>query len=218
MIRTGAAIFYLRHSHLCLSAFHPLQLRDPRAPQKNASLASRWDCTSSALSTHREKVLCDLHTRPRHIRSISETKVFRWQQPQPDFFSFLLSVTWPSLLKAFNPQGPSPWYAVCNILGFFGVLFLVPETKGKTFEELDQFFSIRSRDHAAYGLRQSVYFLINTSSDKISGLSSCEKRIQWTITQEVSRRRSNVMQPLGFKQAHKLESSQFIVDHWGHYS
>jgi len=74
------------------------------------------------------------------------------------FFNFILSVTWPSLLKAFKPQGAFSWYAVWNIIGFFGVLFLVPETKSKTLEELDQVFGVRSRDHAAYGLRQFFYF------------------------------------------------------------
>ena len=74
------------------------------------------------------------------------------------FFNFVLSVTWPSLLKAFKPQGAFAWYAVWNIIGFFGVLFLVPETKGKTLEELDQVFGVPSRHHAAYGLRQFFYF------------------------------------------------------------
>ncbi|KAG4426463.1 hypothetical protein IFR04_000345 [Cadophora malorum] len=74
------------------------------------------------------------------------------------FFNFILAVTWPSLLKAFKPQGAFAWYAIWNLIGFTGVLFLVPETKGKTLEELDQVFSVRSRDHAAYGGRQFIYF------------------------------------------------------------
>ena len=74
------------------------------------------------------------------------------------FFNFILSVTWPSLLKAFKPQGAFSWYAVWNIIGFLGVLFFVPETKGKTLEELDQVFGVRTRDHAAYGGRQFIYF------------------------------------------------------------
>ncbi|KAF4625198.1 hypothetical protein G7Y89_g12970 [Cudoniella acicularis] len=74
------------------------------------------------------------------------------------FFNFVLSVTWPSLVKAFQPQGAFAWYACWNIIGFFGVLFFVPETKGRTLEELDQVFSVRTRDHAAYGSRQLVYF------------------------------------------------------------
>lgn len=74
------------------------------------------------------------------------------------FFNFILSVTWPSLLKAFKQQGAFSWYAVWNIIGFLGVLFFVPETKGKTLEELDQVFGVRTRDHAAYGARQFLYF------------------------------------------------------------
>ncbi|TAQ84696.1 hypothetical protein B7494_g6970 [Chlorociboria aeruginascens] len=74
------------------------------------------------------------------------------------FFNFILSVTWPSLLRAFKPQGAFSWYATWNLIGFFGVLFFVPETKGKTLEELDQVFGVRTRDHAAYGLRQFFNF------------------------------------------------------------
>lgn len=57
------------------------------------------------------------------------------------FFNFVLSVTWPSLLAAFKPQGAFGWYAAWNIIGFFLVLFFVVETKGKTLEELDMVFS-----------------------------------------------------------------------------
>lgn len=35
------------------------------------------------------------------------------------FFNFILSVTWPSLLRAFKPQGAFGWYAAWNIVGFF---------------------------------------------------------------------------------------------------
>jgi hypothetical protein len=75
------------------------------------------------------------------------------------FFNFILSITWPSLLKAFKPQGAFSWYACWNIIGFLGVLFFVPETKGRSLEELDQVFSVRTRDHAAYGARQVGYFV-----------------------------------------------------------
>lgn len=34
----------------------------------------------------------------------------------------------------------------------------MPETKGKTLEELDQVFGVRTRDHAAYGWRQLGFF------------------------------------------------------------
>lgn len=38
------------------------------------------------------------------------------------------------------------------------VLLFMPETKGKTLEELDQVFSVPTRLHAWYGLRQIRYF------------------------------------------------------------
>lgn len=74
------------------------------------------------------------------------------------FFNFLLSITWPSLQTAFTPTGAFSWYAGWNIVGFVLVLLFLPETKGKTLEELDQVFSVPTHIHAAYGLRQVPYF------------------------------------------------------------
>lgn len=74
------------------------------------------------------------------------------------FFNFVLSITWPSLQTAFTATGAFSWYAGWNIVGFFLVLFFLPETKGKTLEELDQVFGMSTRAHAAYGARQVPYF------------------------------------------------------------
>ncbi|KAL8679738.1 MAG: hypothetical protein Q9224_000276 [Gallowayella concinna] len=74
------------------------------------------------------------------------------------FFNSVLSITWPSLQTAFTTQGAFSWYAAWNIVGFFLILMLMPETKGKTLEELDQVFSVPTNVHARYGLRQLRYF------------------------------------------------------------
>ena len=57
------------------------------------------------------------------------------------FFNFVLSITWPSLQTAFTTQGAFAFYATWNLIGWVLVLLFVPETKGKTLEELDQVFS-----------------------------------------------------------------------------
>jgi len=75
------------------------------------------------------------------------------------FFNFLLSMTWPSLSATFTTPGGFAWYATWNIIGFVLVLLFMPETKGKTLEELDQVFSVPTRMHMAYGLRQIPYFI-----------------------------------------------------------
>lgn len=75
------------------------------------------------------------------------------------FFNAVLSITWPSMQTAFTTQGAFSWYATWNIVGFFLILTLLPETKGKTLEELDQVFSVPSSVHARYGVRQLRYFL-----------------------------------------------------------
>jgi sugar porter (SP) family MFS transporter len=44
-------------------------------------------------------------------------------------FNFILSLTWPSLLKAFGPQGAFGYYAAWNCFGAIFAYFLLPETK-----------------------------------------------------------------------------------------
>ncbi|CAI7607930.1 unnamed protein product [Penicillium bialowiezense] len=74
------------------------------------------------------------------------------------FFNFVLGVTWPTLQAALTPQGAFSWYAAWCVVGWWLVLLFMPETKGKTLEELDQVFSLPTRIHAGYGLRQIPYF------------------------------------------------------------
>lgn len=69
------------------------------------------------------------------------------------FFNFVLSLTWPSLLKRFKPQGAFGWYAAWNAIGFFLVLWFLPETKGLTLEELDEVFDVPAEQHAVYQTR-----------------------------------------------------------------
>ncbi|ODQ79690.1 hypothetical protein BABINDRAFT_161408 [Babjeviella inositovora NRRL Y-12698] len=66
------------------------------------------------------------------------------------FFNFVLSLTWPSLVKAFKPQGAFGWYAAWNMVGFFLVLWFLPETKSLTLEELDEVFDVPVWQHASY--------------------------------------------------------------------
>lgn len=73
------------------------------------------------------------------------------------FFNFILAFTWPRLRNAFTVQGAFGFYAGWNIVGFFLVLFLLPETKGLTLEELDDVFSVPLTKHAAYRAREFVH-------------------------------------------------------------
>ena len=91
---------------------------------------------------------------PLHVRAygMSLATATTW------FFNMVLSITWPSLQTSFKPQGAFGWYAAWNFIGWILVLLFVPETKGKTLEELDFVFNIATRTQAAYGLRQAVWF------------------------------------------------------------
>ncbi|KAK4055364.1 hypothetical protein OIO90_003202 [Microbotryomycetes sp. JL221] len=75
------------------------------------------------------------------------------------FFNFVLALTFPRLLTAFQPQGAFGFYAAWCAVGFVLVLLFVPETKQLTLEELDQVFSVPTKKHALYQLRQVPYFI-----------------------------------------------------------
>ncbi|ODV77181.1 uncharacterized protein CANTADRAFT_27107 [Suhomyces tanzawaensis NRRL Y-17324] len=66
------------------------------------------------------------------------------------FFNFILAFSWPEMMQAFTPTGAFGWYAAWNVIGFFMVLWFLPETKGLTLEELDDVFSIPAMTHARY--------------------------------------------------------------------
>ncbi|KAF4552279.1 Sugar (and other) transporter-like protein 45 [Elsinoe fawcettii] len=71
-------------------------------------------------------------------------------------WNFILALTWPSLVAAFEPQGAFSWYAAWNIFGFVFTWFCLPETKERPLEELDAVFNIRTRDHAMYYLKKTA--------------------------------------------------------------
>jgi len=73
-------------------------------------------------------------------------------------FNGVLAITFPSLSAAFTPSGAFYYYAAWNIIGWFAVLLFLPETAKMSLEELDAAFSVPTRHHAAWGLRQPKYW------------------------------------------------------------
>jgi hypothetical protein len=87
----------------------------------------------------------------------------------------VLAISFPSLLKAFKPQGAFGWYAAwcmsmyslhsfeiigvitISAVGWTAVLFTLPETKALTLEELDFVFSVSTIRHAKYQLKNAIW-------------------------------------------------------------
>ncbi|KAL2869062.1 sugar porter family MFS transporter [Aspergillus lucknowensis] len=65
-------------------------------------------------------------------------------------FNFIVSLTWLPLVAAFSPQGAFGWYAAWNVFGWITCYFCLPETKALSLEELDQVFSVPTRQHIAH--------------------------------------------------------------------
>ncbi|PYH88618.1 hypothetical protein BO71DRAFT_488613 [Aspergillus ellipticus CBS 707.79] len=88
---------------------------------------------------------------PLQVREVGMS----WATATTWCFNFILSFTWPLLLSAFKAQGAFGWYAAWCVVGWFMVLLFVPETKELTLEELDQVFSVPTRKHASYQLKNA---------------------------------------------------------------
>jgi len=72
----------------------------------------------------------------------------------------VLSITFPRMVGALTITGAFGFYAALNVTAFVMIFFLVPETKQRTLEELDQIFSVPTRVFIRYQLTQALpYFL-----------------------------------------------------------
>ncbi|KAH8435109.1 sugar porter family MFS transporter [Aspergillus melleus] len=90
---------------------------------------------------------------PLHVREVGMS----WATATTWCFNFILSFSWEPLKAAFKPQGAFAWYAAWCLIGWVLVLLFVPETKSLTLEELDQVFSVPTRKHAMYQLKNAVW-------------------------------------------------------------
>ncbi|KAJ2905264.1 MFS sugar transporter [Zalerion maritima] len=77
-----------------------------------------------------------------------------------DFFNAILALTFPRLLAGIGPQGAFTLYAALNILGWVAVLLFVPETKGRSLEELEVVFDVGLRDIARYNIIQAKNYVL----------------------------------------------------------
>ena len=74
-------------------------------------------------------------------------------------FNSLLAMTWPPMAAAMTPTGAFAFYSACNLVGWSLVLLFMPETKGRTLEELDEVFGVPLASRVAYGRAQAAWFI-----------------------------------------------------------
>ncbi|KAJ7128898.1 hypothetical protein C8R43DRAFT_1090095 [Mycena crocata] len=76
------------------------------------------------------------------------------------FFAAVLSVTFPRILHSFGPIGAFGFYAGLNVLAFFMIFLLLPETKQRTLEELDHVFAVPTSKHVNYQVKTYLPYFI----------------------------------------------------------
>ncbi|KAJ5808106.1 hypothetical protein N7474_009375 [Penicillium riverlandense] len=88
---------------------------------------------------------------PLHVREVGMS----WATATTWCFNFIISLSWPAMSASFGSTGSFGWYAAWCVIGWFLVLLFVPETKALTLEELDQVFSVSTRKHASYQIKNA---------------------------------------------------------------
>lgn len=63
-------------------------------------------------------------------------------------FNFVISFTFPAMMKSMGTDGAFCFYGACNFAGAIYVWFYFPETKERSLEALDSVFSGTNRAHA----------------------------------------------------------------------
>ncbi|KAL8899610.1 MAG: hypothetical protein Q9207_006106 [Kuettlingeria erythrocarpa] len=97
--------------------------------------------------------LYSAESMPLYVRDVgmSMATALTW------FFNFLLAVTFPKFQDAFSNTGAFGYYAAWCMIGWVLILLFVPETKDLTLEQLDARFSISSKSHARFAVRQCAF-------------------------------------------------------------
>ncbi|RSH93856.1 hypothetical protein EHS25_006505 [Saitozyma podzolica] len=94
---------------------------------------------------------------------------------QNNFWSFVLGLTFPSMLVAMKPWGAFYFYAGTNLLAWVLIFLFTPETAGRTLEELDYVFAVPVSTFAKY---------------------QCNTWLPWWISRYVFWRKDAKLQPL----------------------
>ena len=74
---------------------------------------------------------------PQHVRTVATS----FAVSQTCISSFLVSYTYIDLKSLITPRGVFWLYGILNVLGLLFILIFVPETKGKTEAEIQQYFN-----------------------------------------------------------------------------
>ncbi|KAF2113565.1 hypothetical protein BDV96DRAFT_114241 [Lophiotrema nucula] len=93
-----------------------------------------------------------------------------WAVATNNFWASVLSLTLPTMLRDFKPQGMFGFYAGLNLVAFFMIWLWLLETKQRTLEELDYVFGVPTRTHMKYQTGPNLKWWFNTYIMRRKGL------------------------------------------------
>ncbi|KAK5197491.1 hypothetical protein LTR92_003431 [Exophiala xenobiotica] len=80
-----------------------------------------------------------------------------------NFWAAILSLTFPRILTALGSQGAFSLYAILNVVAFLLIFLLLPETRMKTLDELDEVFSIPTSAFVRYQVTEYLPWFVRST-------------------------------------------------------
>ncbi|KAK5373547.1 hypothetical protein LTR20_003789 [Exophiala xenobiotica] len=80
-----------------------------------------------------------------------------------NFWAAVLSLTFPRILTALGSQGAFSLYAILNVVAFLLIFLLLPETRMKTLDELDEVFSIPTSAFVRYQVTEYLPWFVRST-------------------------------------------------------
>ncbi|KAK2024728.1 hypothetical protein LX32DRAFT_731272 [Colletotrichum zoysiae] len=84
-----------------------------------------------------------------------------WAVATNNFWAVIVGLTTPPLIQVLKPQGLFSLFAGLNIVCLVAIFLFLPETKQRSLEELDEVFSVPTRRHASFQLKEVLPWWFN---------------------------------------------------------
>ncbi|GKT62887.1 sugar transporter [Colletotrichum tofieldiae] len=84
-----------------------------------------------------------------------------WAVATNNFWAVIVGLTTPPLIQSLKPQGLFGLFSGLNIICLVAIFLFLPETKQRSLEELDDVFSVPTRRHASYQLKEILPWWFN---------------------------------------------------------
>ncbi|OLN96579.1 Polyol transporter 5-like protein 1 [Colletotrichum chlorophyti] len=92
-----------------------------------------------------------------------------WAVATNNFWAVIVALTTPPMLQMLKPQGLFTLFSAFNTICLITIFLFLPETKQRSLEELDEVFSVSTRQYACYQFREVLPWWFKRNILRVKG-------------------------------------------------